>query len=259
MGQFRQRPGRETGSLVSMLGPVNRGWFGKVDGWLRSAANGLFAGVCVVCSEAADPGQGLCDECAAALPWNRICCARCALPLGADAALCGDCLRDPPPFGSARAIWRYAFPLDRLLPRFKFHEDLAAGVVIARGMAEALRKAPRPDALIPVPLHRRRLRERGYDQALELAKILARELDLPLIVDGLRRVIPTKAQTGLDARARRRNLRGAFEARTFRPWLRHVALIDDVMTTGATLREATRALRAAGVERVDVWVAARVQ
>lgn len=259
MGNVRQRPGRETGSLVSMLWPVNRSWFEKVDGALRRAANGLFAGVCVVCGEAADPALGLCDGCEAALPWNRPCCARCALPLGAGAVLCGDCLRDPPPFWSTQAVWRYAFPLDRLLPRFKFHDDLAAGAVIAHGMAEALREAPRPEAIVPVPLHRQRLRERGYDQALELAKIVARRLSLPLLADGLRRVAPTKAQTGLDAIARRRNLRGAFEARVLRPWPRHVALIDDVMTTGATLREATRALCAAGVERVDVWVAARVE
>lgn len=242
-----------------MLRPVNRDWIGKVDGWLRSAADRLLAGVCVVCAEAANPALGLCDQCEAMLPWNRNACARCALPLGADAVLCGECLRDPPPFWSTQAVWRYAFPVDQLLPRFKFHDDLAAGAVIARGMAEGLREAPRPDALVPVPLHRQRLRERGYDQALELAKGVSRQLGLPVISDGLRRIVPTKAQTGLDAAARRRNLRGAFEARTLRPWPRHVALVDDVMTTGATLREATRALRAAGVERVDVWVAARVE
>lgn len=242
-----------------MSWPVNRSGFAKVDGWLRRATNGLFAGVCVVCGEAADPARGLCPECEGALPWNRSACARCGLPLPLPAAACGTCLREAPPFTATQAIWRYRFPLDLLLPRFKFHDDLAAGAVIARGMVEVLRGAKRPEAIVPVPLHRQRLRERGYDQALELAKIVSRRLELPLLADGLHRTLPTKAQTGLDADARRRNLRGAFVARVLRPWPRHVALIDDVMTTGATLREATRALRAAGVERVNVWVAARVE
>lgn len=232
---------------------------GKVDGWLRRAADGLLAGVCVVCAEAADPVRGLCPECEASLPWNRSACARCGLPLPLPAAACGACLREPPPFMATQAIWRYRFPLDRLLPRFKFHDDLAAGAVIAHGMADALLAARRPDAIVPVPLHRQRLRERGYDQALELAKIVSRRLGLPLLADGLHRRVSTKAQTGLDADARRRNLRGAFTARVLRPWPGHVALVDDVMTTGATLREATQALRRAGVERVDVWVAARVE
>lgn len=242
-----------------MLWPVNRGWLGKVDDWLRLGAHAVFAQVCVVCGETADPHTGLCEDCRADLPWNRSACGRCGLPLPIRAAACGACLREPPPFTQTHAVWRYAFPMDRLLPRFKFHDDLAAGAVIAHGMVEVLRAARQPDAIVPVPLHRQRLRERGYDQALELAKIIAKRLALPLIADGLRRTVSTRAQTGLDADERRRNLRRAFEARTFRPWPRHVALVDDVMTTGATLREAARALRAAGVERVDAWVAARVE
>jgi len=171
--------------------------------------------------------------------------------------LCGACLRRPPPLQATHAAFVYGFPLDRLLPRFKFHRDLAAGRALGEAMATRFATLPRPQALLPVPLHPARLRQRGYDQALELARPLARALAVPLQLDGLRRVRDTRAQSELDARARRRNLRGAFVAgRGALP--AHVALVDDVMTTGATLHAAAVALRRAGVARVDAWVCARV-
>src|SRR5690606_25479155 len=146
---------------------------------------------------------------------------------------------------------------DRLLPRFKFHRDLAAGRLLAEAMAARFAPLPRPGALLPVPLHRGRLRRRGYDQALELARPLARALDLPLLPGALRRVRATRPQSELDAAARARNLRGAFAVEAGTPLPAHVALVDDVMTTGATLHAAALALRRAGVARVDAWVCAR--
>lgn len=173
--------------------------------------------------------------------------------------MCGACLHRPPPLDGVRAAFVYAEPLDRLLPRFKFHHDLAAGALLSALMVQALRRDPPadwPDALVPVPLHRARLRQRGYDQALELARPLARSCGLPLRADLLQRVHATRAQSELDAAARRRNLRRVFEVRGGVP--AHVVLVDDVMTTGATLEAAARALRRAGVARVDAWVCARV-
>ena len=125
-------------------------------------------------------------------------------------------------------------------------------------MACALAGAERPQALVPVPLHTGRLRERGYDQALELTRPLARRLGLPLRDDLLRRARATAAQSTLDAGQRRRNLRGAFAVRGHCALPAHVALVDDVMTTGATAHAAASALLRAGVARVDVWVCARV-
>jgi ComF family protein len=155
------------------------------------------------------------------------------------------------------APFLYGPPLDRWLPRFKFHHDLAAGRLLSQLMLEACAAAPRPDALVPVPLHRSRLRSRGYDQALELARPLARALALPLRTNLLARARATSAQSSLHALQRHRNLRGAFAAAPGRQPPAHVALIDDVMTTGATLHAAAHALRAAGVARVDAWVCAR--
>jgi ComF family protein len=171
--------------------------------------------------------------------------------------ICGQCLRSPPPLQAVHAACLYDFPVDRLLPRFKFHRDLAAGRLLAQLMAEAFNPLQRPQAVIALPLHRSRLRTRGYDQALELARPLARALQLPLLEGALRRTRATAPQSELSAMARRRNLRGAFDCDGAPPPA-HVALVDDVMTTGATLHAAAKALRRAGVERVDGWVCARV-
>lgn len=171
---------------------------------------------------------------------------------------CGDCLRHPASLTHVRAIFVYGFPLDRLVPRFKFHRDLAAGRLMANLMVRALASAPRPDAVVPLPLHAHRLRERGYDQALELARPLAATFALPLRTDLLLRIRATAPQSELDAGQRHRNVASAFAvpARTALP--AHVVLVDDVMTTGATLDAAARALLRGGAKRVDAWVCARV-
>ncbi|MFC7301065.1 ComF family protein [Cognatiluteimonas weifangensis] len=242
-----------------MSGPVNQFGLPPVDGRWRRLGAVLWPMHCLACGERAG-GGALCPACRAALPWNRQACARCALPLpGSDgSAVCGRCLRRPPPLALVRSACLYAPPLDRWLPRFKFHQDLAAGRVLAQLLAAACATAPRPQALVPVPLHRTRLRRRGYDQALELARPLARAFALPLRAELLRRTRATAPQSELHAAARRRNLRDAFAvpAAVTRP--AHVALVDDVMTTGATLHAAAAALRRAGVARVDAWVCARV-
>lgn len=252
-----------------MLEPVNRNAARAVDdGWLTRLGRVLCPPRCLVCREPGAAQRDLCRDCTDALPWNRSACGRCAIPLpalpsgdgnaNADAPLCGACLQRAPPLDAVHAAFVYAFPLDRLLPRFKFHRDLAAGRLLAQGMAEAFRTLPRPDALIPIPLHRARLRARGYDQALELAKPLSQALGIPLHERALSRIRHTSPQSELDARGRRRNLRGAFavDARAALP--AHVVLIDDVMTTGATLHAAAVALRRAGAMRVEAWVCARV-
>ena len=179
------------------------------------------------------------------------------MPMAVAAEACGTCLRRPPPQEFTRAAFVYQAPLDRLLPRAKFHGDLSSTRLLGRLMACELADAERPQALVPVPLHRDRLRRRGYDQALELARPLARALALPLRDDLLRRVRATAPQSRLASPQRRRNLRGAFAVRAVE-LPAHVALIDDVMTTGATVEAAATALRRAGVARVDVWVCARV-
>jgi ComF family protein len=252
---------------------------------LRAAAAALWPGRCLRCAErgpwpgmvrGAGSGRDLCPACAAELPWLGRACPRCALPqpqLSPESAdhpptPCGRCLRRPPPQAATRAAFVYAPPLDALLPRLKFHGDLAAGRLLAQLMADALEAGrtsaatagtpPWPDALIALPLHPARLRQRGYDQARELARPLARSLGLPLLDAVLHRQRATAAQSRLDAAARRRNLRGAFAVTAGLRLPAHIALVDDVMTTGATVEAAATALLRAGAQRVEVWVCARV-
>ncbi|MEO7251264.1 MAG: ComF family protein [Arenimonas sp.] len=228
-----------------------------LSGLIAKLSSLLLAPCCLLCAGHGHSGLDLCIECSAALPWNRDACRQCGLPLSADSDHCGQCQLSPPPFTLTQSAFRYAFPVDRLLPRFKFHGDLAAGALLAALMQWSLDPAERPSLLIPVPLHCSRLRQRGYDQALELARILARESGLPVSANRLLRRRATQAQTELGASARERNVRGAFALRPGPALPAHVALVDDVMTTGATLAECANVLLAAGVQRVDVWTVAR--
>jgi ComF family protein len=217
----------------------------------------LWPGHCLACGLPGQAGRDLCDACFEHLPRNAPACACCALPLPVPAPACGACLARPPRWQAAHAAFVYAAPIDRLLPALKFGRQLAVATLLAELAGHAFANAERPAALVPVPLARGRLRERGFDQTRELARPLARTLGLPLL-DALLRRRGTRAQSGLDARARRRNLAGAFACRTDLALPAHVALFDDVLTTGATLDAATRCLYAAGVARVDAWVIARV-
>jgi ComF family protein len=219
---------------------------------------------CLLCGDDGDAGRELCAACAAGLFLNRICCPRCALPLQVPAPACGECLQRQPPFEAAFAPFLYAHPLDLLMTRLKFGRSLAAGRVLSELWDEAVTQlSPAlPTLFVPVPLHPTRLRERGYNQAYELLRPLARSLHIPLAESLLARTRATPAQANLDATARRQNLRGAFgfhapALRGIAPEAVHVALVDDVMTTGATLRECARVLRRAGIGRVDVWAVAR--
>lgn len=248
--------------------PVNQTPWLKVDSrwrrWLDGLGRVLIPPQCLVCGEAGAAGRDLCAACFSALPWNHQACRQCALPLAQAADFCGHCLKLPPVFTRTTAPLIYRDPLCALLPKFKFHGDLAAGRVVSEvcipmflDALAAEAPAARPQALIPVPLHAARLRQRGYDQALELAKTLALSTGLPLLSNALHRQRATSAQTQLSAVARRKNIRGAFTV-TQPDLPEYVALIDDVMTTGATVNECARTLLGAGVKRVDVWVLARV-
>jgi ComF family protein len=226
--------------------------------WVDSAARVLLPPRCLLCGAAGADGRDLCAGCAAELHANAPACVRCAEPLTVSVELCGRCQKKPPAFAAAFVPFRYAWPLDGLEARFKFHGSLAAGRVLAELWIERWRKEPppRPQAVVPVPLHVSRLRRRGYNQALELARPLARAMALPLRVELLQRTRATEAQSELDRRHRKRNVRGAFTVGEVEG-LDHVAVLDDVMTTGATLAACAEALTRAGVARVDVWALAR--
>ncbi|WP_394561318.1 double zinc ribbon domain-containing protein [Aquipseudomonas alcaligenes] len=219
--------------------------------------------ICLLCADHADTEHPLCSACEAELPWLGGHCRICALPLPATGLACGECQKRPPPFSRVEAAWRYAFPLDSLITRFKHQAHWPMGRLLAGLLSHHLQHAfaeglPRPDLLLPVPLGRKRLRSRGFNQAQMLASWLADRLQLPLHSDWLQRPQEGAHQQELDAAARKRNLRQAFALdRQAAVENRHVALVDDVLTTGATAAALARVLLAAGATRVDVYCLAR--
>jgi ComF family protein len=214
---------------------------------------------CVLCGQPSG-SICICDPCNTDLPRPGPNCRRCGLPLGSPKDdICGACIGQSPSFSRTVYPLLYSFPADRLVQAFKFRRQLAAGRVLAHLICEQVRaqESGLPDSLIPVPLHGLRVMKRGFNQACELGIHASKVLGIPLLTTALRRHRNTRAQSGLSRKQRRKNVRGAFYWRaTFKPDS-HIALIDDVMTTGTTVGECARVLRESGATRVDVWVAAR--
>ena len=207
-------------------------------------------------------GAALCTACVARYAAPRPRCGRCGLALGLAAPACGDCLRDPPPFEFTVCVADYGFPWDRLIGDYKFRGRVELASAFAALMSSAVRThaVPLPQLVLPVPLAPARLAERGYNQAWELARRVAADLRLPAHADLLQRPVATEQQTELGRAARQRNLRSAFMVDPRRRKLlagQRIALVDDVLTTGATAREAAHQLLRAGAVAVDIWVLAR--
>lgn len=216
----------------------------------------LFPARCALCQQALAEGD-FCAACQADLPFNQPCCPLCA-QVQNHSALCMACIEHPPSYDRAWVPLRYAAPLKRAVSGLKFHARFIEAHRYGGLMAEALRARtePLPQRLLPVPLYATRQMRRGYNQALELARVLSTATDIPLDIQTLHRVHAARDQIGASATARRRNVRGVFAATKSLTGL-HVALVDDVMTTGATLDELARVCRAAGATRIEVWALAR--
>jgi ComF family protein len=208
---------------------------------------------CLLC-DAPTAGSWACDGCACELPYLPPArCAVCALPL-ASATVCGACMNRPPAFDRLSAVFAYDFPVNALIHAFKYGGRLALAPALGEALASA--GAPVADVLVPVPLAPRRLRERGFNQALELARIVSRRHGIPILAGACRRVADTPPQVALPWRERAKNVRRAFACDAALSGSR-VAVVDDVVTTGATLNEVARSLRQAGAVSVAGWVLAR--
>lgn len=232
---------------------------------LRTRLDGLLwylvPGICVLCNERSGVAMDLCPYCRDALPWLVHACPHCALPLrDVDAPRCAACAARPPPFVRTVAALRYAEPIARMVQRVKFGgnrvDARVLGSLLAERVASAYRDSAKPDVIVPVPLSRLRLLRRGHNQAALFARWVGRGSALHVDYDLCERTRHTRAQTGLSRSARLRNLTGAFTVRR-RVADRTVAILDDVMTTGATVTALTRALLRAGACAVHVWVVAR--
>lgn len=209
---------------------------------------------CLLCGATGNE-RPLCAACAADLPrLPPLRCAVCAVPL-ASGSVCGACLQNPPHFAAVKAAFAYRFPIDALIHAFKYGGDLAVAAVLAPALAEAI-GLERADLMIPMPLAAGRLAARGFNQAQELARILGRLTGIPVAADICRKVLETAPQASLPWKERAKNVRGAFVCGEKLEGLR-VAVVDDVMTSGASLNELAKCLRRAGAIEVQGWLVAR--
>lgn len=209
---------------------------------------------CTVCGQASG-NRLVCAACEADLPHLAApLCPVCALP-AAEGARCGACQHAPPHFDATTAAFRYAFPVEHIVQGLKYRHRLP----LAGWLADALARCIGPagvDCILPLPLSPQHMQERGFNQAQEIARPLAHRLDLPLVSDACARVLDTAPQASLPWRARQANIRNAFECRVDLTG-KTIAVVDDVMTTGATLNEFARTLKLHGAARVENWVVAR--
>ena len=218
---------------------------------------------CLICRTRTQEPHHLCQPCAQELPILSHSCQKCAQFLHASSQrqlICGECLSNPPSYDVAYALLRYQPPLPRLIAGLKFEAQLSHASVFSCLMAKAVQdrwyaQQPLPDLILPMPLHASRLRERGYNQATEIVRPLAQSLKIN-IDHGVIRHKPTLPQHALPASKRRQNIDHAFTA--LRNYSRlHIAIVDDVMTTGHTVAAAASTLKAHGARRVDIWCCAR--
>jgi ComF family protein len=224
----------------------------------------LLPTTCLVCGAPGMEQWDLCDPCYQSLPDNEAACSMCGIPLpdaSANELICGHCLLHPPPYHHCIAGWRYEPPMDYFVLGLKFNKDLTFARLMASLLAHRLLKhfnnqKHKPEVILPVPLHAKRLRQRGFNQAAEIAKILSRKLHLPLDMKACSRPKMTLPQAELPADERKRNMSKAFVYQPASPYSR-VAIVDDVMTTGHTVNELAKTIQKHHKTIIDVWVCAR--
>ena len=216
--------------------------------------HGLLAQDCLLC-QAASGGQLLCAACARELPSIGSGCPRCAAP-GNGNAECGACIADPPHYDASCAAFVYAHPVDALIQALKYGGQLALAGWFAQALRRRIGAAGGIDLIVPLPLHPTRLAERGFNQSAEIAKRVSRLSGIAMDAQLARRVRNTAPQTALPWRERASNIRRAFACDADLSGL-SIAVVDDVMTTGATLDEFARTLKQRGAARVENWVVAR--
>ncbi len=220
---------------------------------------------CLLCTEKTNSSVALCAVCAEDLPIIIHPCRQCGIDIPVENnGLCGQCLKKTTkPWEELIIPFDYAPPINYFIVQLKFHANLAAADVLAHLLSDKIKayyqhNPPWPEVIIPTPLHWRRLCKRGFNQAVEIAKPLAKEFNIPLDMRHHKRKRATKMQSDLSAKDRSLNVKSAFIVSNPFPW-QHVAIVDDVVTTGSTIQEFAHTLKAAQVKRIDIWACARAQ
>jgi ComF family protein len=226
----------------------------------------FFTQYCVLCGEKCITDFALCESCQATLPKIKYSCAKCGAELDYDAsfkAICGNCIINSPPpvITKVIAACKYQSPIDHFILELKFAQKLLYAKILGSILAEHLQQHYnqsdiKPQIIIPIPLHKTRLRKRGFNQALEIAKIVSKQMEIPIDCFSCIRIRNTDPQTILPPGDRRKNIRRAFTTRCHINY-KYVAVIDDVITTGSTIQEFCKMLSKNGVEQIDVWCCAK--
>jgi ComF family protein len=228
--------------------------------WMNIIQEYLLPPTCILCGNTGFNGRDICTSCYQRLLRNNRCCYRCAGVFespGISPMLCGHCLSSPPSFDETYAPFIYQGEIRHLITLLKFGAHYKNARLLGLLLSEHLEKtAQRPDLILPVPLHKARYRQRGFNQAIEIGKTVSRQLQIPLDLTSCLRHRDTPHQTALTAKQRRKNIINAFSI--IKPiQAQHIAILDDVMTTGSTVHELACLLKKIGVGKVDVWVCAR--
>lgn len=230
---------------------------------LKRLGQWVFPFICCFCGGSTTTEQDLCTDCKIALPWTSERCFKCGLHLipGKDSVNCERCREFPPKFDRLCTLFSYEPPITKLIMGLKFGKKLAYGRVMGELLTDQVEERwyqnlVLPEAVIPVPLHHLRLRKRGFNQALELLWPLHKKTGIPVLADACVRIKKTSPQSQLDQSRRKRNLNSAFKVVKPIPF-EHVALMDDVVTTGSTVNALTHVLKEAGVTTIDVWCMCR--
>ncbi|MCW8987701.1 MAG: phosphoribosyltransferase family protein [Gammaproteobacteria bacterium] len=231
--------------------------------WLKNKLLKRVSNQCLLCLAPTHNTHLICRGCKEDLPKNQYHCVICSLPFAPAEArkqllVCGHCQKNPPTYTTSVIPHLYAAPIKQLISQFKFHSNLTYASLLAQNFVHVIkqRKNNLPDCIIPVPLHQQRLQERGFNQALELSRMIASQLNIPLDYSLCQRAKATPYQSGLSAKQRKQNLKNAFHVTRSHSY-KHVVIFDDVVTTGTTVNELAKQLKKSGVEIIEVWAIAR--
>ena len=229
---------------------------------VEQASSILYPSICLHCEAQGKMGIDLCIHCHKKLPWITNACKRCALPLTTESSFgCGACNNRKLFFDQAFVPFLNDEFIRECIHQFKFNNRLNHGKLLATLLLNKIKEGhfTIPNVLLPVPLYRNRIKQRGFNQALEIARIVNKEFNCSVSTKDIRRVRNTKAQMELPATKRHTNVKNAFQLTTYKAKFKdkHVAIIDDVMTTGSTVNEVAKCLRDVNARRIDVWCIAR--
>lgn len=225
---------------------------------IHSVFSWLLPHTCILCANKSKRHQDLCLACEKKLPFIINGCRYCGKPLSENIKICGQCLSNKQPFSATFALFSYEEPIAKLITDLKFHQQLVNAKILGELMVKYLKFCSKPELIIPVPLHQKRLQERGFNQSLEIARYIAKKTIIPLDYKNCVRVKHTKAQASIPANKRAKNVKNAFQIKTIIR-AKHVVIVDDVVTTGSTVSELSKTLLQSGIERVDIWCCARTK